>query len=506
MSLLSPVKTLLVVDDEISNLESLERIFTRWSRGTPGPGGGVASAAGGLGAAEDYAPAPVRDLQVLTTRDGKEALDLLRKQRIDVVLSDLMMPGMSGQDLLKAARKISPETEVILMTAYGTIETAVEAMKDGAYDFITKPLKRAHILRVVGKALERQSLVAENRALRSQLAAVQKRPIVGQSLAMRRTLDVLTQAAPSQATVLLLGESGTGKELLARHLHEQSPRAARSFVPVNCAALPETILEGELFGYEKGAFTGAVARRDGRFTQADGGTLFLDEIGEIPLHVQVKLLRVLQEGEIEPLGGKLRHIDIRLVAATNKDLRRAVAEGRFREDLYYRLNVIAVHVPPLRERLDDVPLLVDHFLGRFRDKNQKAVSGISRPALDLLMRYQYPGNVRELENAIERAVVLCRQPVIDVDDLPYEIRSRGLQVGGEVGGAGPPRLTFPIGTPLEEIERTVIRETLGYTKGDKRLTAQLLGIATRTIYRKLDKTETGGGGPQAAELSDDEEE
>src|SRR6185295_15723200 len=274
-----------------------------------------------------------------------------------------------------AARQISPETEVILMTAYGTVETAVEAMKEGAYDFITKPLKRAHVVRVVEKALEKQALLVENLTLRVQLEQARRRPIVGQSLAMRRTLDVVAQAAPSAATVLLLGESGTGKELLARQIHELSPRAGRPFVPVNCSAIPETILEAELFGYEKGSFTGAVARRDGRFAHADGGTLFLDEIGEIPLGVQVKLLRVLQEGEIERLGGKSHRVDIRLLAATNKDLRRAVAEGRFREDLFYRLNVIAVTVPPLRDRRDDIPLLVDHFLQRFREKNAKTVTG-----------------------------------------------------------------------------------------------------------------------------------
>ena len=502
LSMSLPSKTLLVVDDEVSNVESLERIFTRWSRPTSTPGTSIS------GGAEDFAPSPGRELTVLTARDGRYALEILRKQRVDVILTDLMMPGMSGLDLLKAARKLSPETEVVLMTAYGTIETAVEAMKDGAYDFITKPLKRAHLLRVVGKALERQSLIAENRALRTQLAAAQKRQIIGQSLAIRRTLDVLSQAASSVATVLLLGESGTGKELLARHLHDQSPRAGRAFVPVNCAALPETILEGELFGYEKGAFTGAVSRRDGRFAQADGGTLFLDEIGEIPLHIQVKLLRVLQEGEIEPLGGKLRRIDIRLVAATNRDLRRAVSEGRFREDLYYRLNVIAVHVPPLRERLDDVPLLVEHFLSRFREKNQKTISGVSRPALEMLGRYPYPGNVRELENALERAVVLCRQPIIDIEDLPHDIRSRGLLPGASDFGtstAGPPRVSFPIGTPIDEIERAVIRETLQYTKGDKRLAAQLLGIATRTIYRKLDKSDLLAGGLPDDESEDDGE-
>ncbi len=448
--------TLLVVDDEASNVESLVRIFSR------------------------------EGLDVLTAPDGREALETLRKQRIDVLLTDLMMPGMTGVDLLKAARAVAPETEVILMTAYGTVETAVEAMKEGAYDFITKPLKRAQVVRVVAKALEKQSLLVENRALRVQLETERRRPIVGASLAMRRCLDVVTQAAPSAATVLLLGESGTGKELLARQLHDLSPRAGRPFVPVNCAAIPETILEAELFGYEKGAFTGAVTRRDGRFASADGGTLFLDEIGEIAPSVQVKLLRVLQEGEIERLGGKSQKIDIRLVAATNKDLKRAVAEGRFREDLYYRLNVIAVTVPPLRERADDIPLLVDHFLNRFREKNHKAVTGCTRAALEALCDHPWPGNVRELENAVERAVVLTKSSAIEVDDLPREVVAGRAGAPHALGGRA---LTFEIGTPLEEIELRVIHETLKHTRGDKRLAAQLLGIATRTIYRKLAEPE-----------------
>ncbi len=474
MNLRAAAPTLLVVDDEPSNLESLERIFAR------------------------------EGLTVVIAPDGKEGLELLRKRRIDVCLTDLMMPGVSGVDLLKAARQISPETEVVLMTAYGTVEAAVEAMREGAYDFITKPLKRANVVRVVDKALERHTLVVENRTLRAQLEATRRRAIVGQSLAMRRTMEVVTQAAPSQATVLLLGESGTGKELLARQLHELSPRAARPFVPVNCAAIPESILEAELFGYEKGAFTGATARRDGRFTHADGGTLFLDEIGDIPLAVQVKLLRVLQEGEIERLGGKSQRIDIRLVAATNRDLKRAVAEGRFREDLYYRLNVIAVNVPPLRDRRDDVPLLADHFLSRFREKNGKAISGFTRAALDALAAHHWPGNVRELENAIERAVVLCKGNVIDVTDLPREVRAGASSIEGAEPLGSAHALTFEIGTPLEEIELRVIQETLRYTKGDKRLAAQLLGIATRTIYRKLDP----GGEPMrvgAEEASKDPE-
>jgi two-component system response regulator HydG len=448
----------LVVDDERPIVESLAKIFDRES------------------------------IPVLTATDGASALELLRRHRVSVLLTDLMMPGMSGMDLLKAARTVAPEAEVVLMTAYGTVETAVEAMKEGAYDFVTKPLKRAHIVRIVKNALDKQALVVENRALRAQLDEKRRREIVGTSLAWRRTMDVVMQAAPSEATVLLLGESGTGKELLARAIHDNSPRAGRPLVPVNCAAIPESILEAELFGYEKGAFTGATARREGRLEAARGGTLFLDEIAEIPQHVQVKLLRVLQEGEIERLGGSGRPvaIDVRLVAATNKDLRREVREGRFREDLFYRLNVISVNVPPLRDRRDDIPLLVEHFIQVYRQKNAKAIVGCTRRALELLGAYAWPGNVRELENAVERAVVLTRGSSLGEEDLPREVVSQAPHADptGRV-------LTFPIGTPLEEVERQAIHETLRHTKGDKRLAAQLLGIATRTIYRKLEG-ESGG--------------
>jgi DNA-binding NtrC family response regulator len=462
MTLDRPTPTILVVDDEASNLESLERIFVK------------------------------EGLDVLRAGGGKEALDIVRKRRVDLVLTDLMMPGMTGVDLLKAVKQLSKETEVVVMTAYGSVENAVGAMREGAYDFITKPLKRAQVLAVVGKVIEKLSLVAENRTLKAQLDATRRRPIVGQSLAMRRTFDVVHQAAPSVATVLLLGESGTGKELLARQIHDLSPRAGQPFIAVNCAAIPEGILEGELFGYEKGAFTGAVERRPGRFASADGGTLFLDEIGEIPLAVQVKLLRVLQEGEIERLGGKTHKVDIRLVAATNRDLRKAVREGTFREDLFYRLNVIALTVPPLRDRRDDVPLLVDHFLNRFREKNQKQVGGCTRQAMDACVAYPWPGNVRELENAIERAVVLCKGNVIDVDDLPREVL--GAPTDDDLNRNA---VRFEIGTPLDEIELRMIHETLRHTKGDKRLAAQLLGIATRTIYRKLGEKDSTSVEPEA---------
>jgi two-component system response regulator HydG len=294
-------------------------------------------------------------------------------------------------------------------------------------------------------------------------------------------LDVATQAAPSSATVLILGESGTGKELVARFIHEHSSRSKAPFVAVNCSAIPETILEGELFGHEKGAFTGATARRDGRFARAAGGTLFLDEIGELSPSVQVKLLRVLQEGEYEPVGGDTVRADVRIVAATNKDLRAEVAAGRFREDLFYRLNVIAVTAPPLRARREDIPLLVDHFLGVYCAKNNRPRLDAPREVLAVLSDYSWPGNVRELENVIERAVVLCRAEKLTVDDLPDVVRQ------GE--SVEPSTITFSVGTPLDEVERRLIRETLRHAKSDKSVAAQLLGISTRTIYRKLGELE-----------------
>jgi two-component system, NtrC family, response regulator HydG len=446
--------TLLVVDDEPGVLESVSKIFER------------------------------EGLAVIRAPGGREALDALRRDPVHVVLTDLTMPGMSGMDLLRAARTLAPHAEVILMTAYGTVDGAVEAMKEGAYDFVTKPLKRAHLVRAVDKALEKQSLLRENRALRARLEEREQHPrsLIGQSLPWRRTLETVLQAAPSSATVLLLGESGTGKELLAREIHERSARQKEPFVAVNCAAIPESILEAELFGYERGAFTGAVQRRDGRFALADGGTLFLDEVGEIPPQVQVKLLRVLEEGEIERLGGRSARVDIRLVAATNRDLPQSVRDGRFRDDLYYRLNVIAVRVPPLRERREDIPLLAAHFVRLCAHKNQRPVAGLTREALALMQGYDWPGNVRELENAIERAVVLGKGELIDVPDLPADVR-------GAPRGDG--AMTFPLGTPLEEIERQVIHETLRHAGGDKRRAAQLLGIATRTIYRRLEEPRDG---------------
>ncbi len=456
----TPPATVLVVDDDRANLDSVARIFQR------------------------------EGLETLTAGNGTDALELLRRPEVCVMVTDLMMPGMDGQELLKASRTIRPDVEVVLMTAYGTVETAVAAMKDGAYDFITKPLKRHSLVKAVEKALERHELAAENRALKAKLVemgAPGGRALVGQSPAFRAMMDTIRQAAPSTATVLLLGESGTGKELAARALHEASNRARGPFVAVNCGALPESILEAELFGVERGAFTGAVARREGRFERAHGGTLFLDEVGEMPLTAQVKLLRVLQEGELERLGGtQTVRVDVRIVAATNKDLQREVAEGRFREDLYYRLNVVEIRVPALASRREDIPLLADSFLRRFAAKNGKSLRGFSPEALQVLENYAWPGNVRELEHAVERAVVLARNDVLEVADLPESVRK------GPPGSAS--QLVIPIGTPMEEIERRVIHETLRHTKGDKTLAARLLGIAARTIYRKLEREASESGG------------
>jgi len=411
----------------------------------------------------------------------RTAIEALRQnpQPFPLVLTDLVMPDGSGIDVLVAAKERSSATEVVVMTAHSTVEAAIEAMRRGAYDFVTKPFSPAEIAAIGQKALEKSSIVAENRRLRAQIERLEHdHEALGTSPAMQRIDELVEKIARARTTVLITGESGTGKERVARMLHERSDRAGRPFVVVNCGALPEALMESELFGHEKGAFTGATGKKDGRFARAAGGTLFLDEIGELSPSVQVKLLRVLQEGEFEPLGGHTTKAAVRIVAATNRDLVAEVAAGRFREDLFYRLNVIAITAPPLRARREDIPLLVDHFLGLYCAKNGRPRLRPSPAVLARLMDYAWPGNVRELENVVERAVVLSRSDALSVSDLPEHI--------AESGPSAMSQLAFDIGTPLEEIELRVIRETLRHTKGDKSLAAQLLGISTRTIYRKLD--------------------
>jgi two-component system response regulator HydG len=426
----------------------------------------------------------IEGYEVFLAESGESALDILREKKINVMLSDLKMHKMNGLQLLKASKLIKPEVEVILITAHGTIEKAVGAMKDGAYDFITKPFKKIVIANMIRKAIEKQALVVENKYLQEQLAHSEHdrhADIIGQSDAMCDVIKLAEQVAPSQASVLIQGESGTGKEAIASLIHSIGVRMDKPFVKVSCAALPDTLLESELFGYEKGAFTGAVNQKEGRFELAHNGTLFLDEIGEITPSIQVKLLRVLQEGDFERLGGtRVIKSNVRIISATNVDLANAIKQKKFREDLFYRLNVITIDIPPLRERREDIPLLISHFLNIYQKKNNKRIDGISEEAQDIMIGYQWPGNVREIKNVIERAVVLTQDRVITQKDLPTNISGSRIEDR---------KFSIPFGMPLREIEKKIIIETLKRSKGDKEVTAKLLGITPRTIYRKMNSLE-----------------
>jgi DNA-binding NtrC family response regulator len=421
-----------------------------------------------------------RGFDVLTAGDGESARELFRASPVDVIVTDQKMPGLSGLELLEAVRAIDPEVAVIVVTAYGTIEDAVAAIRAGATDYLTKPLNLDELLHRLGQARDRQRLVVENRELRQALRERHRvEGIIGESGAMQEVLSLVARVAPSDATVLIRGESGTGKELVAKAIHHASRRRDGPLVRVNCAALPETLLEAELFGHDKGAFTGATTARRGRFEAAQGGTLFLDEIGDVPLHLQVKLLRALQEREIERLGSnRPTPVDVRLIAATHRDLERLAREGRFRDDLYYRINVVTITVPPLRERREDIPLLLEHFLATVARANGKTIRGLTREARDLLLRYDYPGNVRELENLVERAVVLTRDDVLDAADLPLTVRAAE---GGE--GLGP----APLPAAVEGLERRMIGEALAQADGVQTRAAELLGISERVLRYKLRK-------------------
>jgi len=418
---------------------------------------------------------------------GEEALDALRTQHIDLIVTDLRLPAIDGLELLRRARAASPHVEVIVMTAFGNVPLAVAAVKEGAYDFLSKPFSRADLERAVARALEHQQLASENRRLRLQLdgrAGAPASRIIGQSETIQRMLALVEQVAPSAANVLIEGESGTGKELVAETLHALSGRAAGPLVKVNCAAIPDTLLEAELFGHEKGAFTGALSRRDGRFATAAGGTLFLDEVATLSMPVQAKLLRVLQDGTFERLGSNaVQRADCRIVAATNVGLKRAVQDGGFRDDLYYRLNVISIRVPPLREREGDVPLLAQQFLADFAAKDHKPIESLSLEALAALSAYDWPGNVRELRHLIERAVVLARGRFIEVEHLTESVL--GAARARVDAAASRAVIEVPVGTPLAEVERLLIDETLRRTGGNRKRAADMLGIAARTVYRKL---------------------
>ncbi len=428
-----------------------------------------------------------RGHHVIVADSGRSGLETLQHHLVDLILTDFRMPDMDGQEVLVAARKTNPEVEVIIMTAYGTVDGAVDAMREGAYHYLEKPVDLDELGKVVDRALERHQLISENRLLKSQLRERARSGgpggsdgIISIDPAMEEVLNTIARAAPSRATVLVHGES-TGKELVARAIHAASPRIDKPFVAVNCAALNENLIESELFGHEKGAYTGADQQRQGRFEQADGGTLFIDEVAEVPTEVQVKLLRVLQERTVERVGGNApQEVDVRLISATHQDLVALVSEGRFREDLFYRLNVVSVQVPPLRERRQDIPLLIDHFLQRYSAENDKQIGELSKEAMDLMMRHPYPGNVRELQNMIERAVVMTRGKVISKIDLPNGVNDAEAESAEEDDSTSLP-------DQVAALERRAIEQALLSVDGVQSRAAQLLGITERNLRYKLKK-------------------
>jgi two-component system response regulator HydG len=415
--------------------------------------------------------------------DGSTAIEKVHEQAFDLILMDIRMIKVSGLEALDEIKAFNPAIPVIIMTAYSSVETAVEALKSGAYDYLTKPLDFDELRLAMERAMDHRQLKEENRLLRESLGNhFDRQNIIGRSPAMVKLLETVAQAAPSEATVLITGESGTGKEMIAGAIHFNSPRKDGPFVKLNCAAITETLLESELFGHERGAFTGAYKRKEGRFRQAHGGSIFLDEISEMSLAMQVKLLRVLQDREITRVGGEdVINVNVRLIAATNKDLLKEIEAGRFREDLFYRLNVVTLKMPPLRERREDVPLLAKHFLETFCQKNRKEMKGFTPQAMDLFLKYDWPGNVRELMNAVERGVVLANSEYLDKKDLPLALKDETIE------GAAPLEQAIPGDLPLEEVEKASILKTLELTGGNKSEAARRLGITRRTLHKKLKK-------------------
>ncbi len=424
--------------------------------------------------------------EVVTAGCRAEALMAIESDDYDVMISDIQLDTESGLDLLRAAKDVSPETVVIMITAFATTETAITAMKEGAYDYVTKPFKVDELRLVVEKALEKKLLTQENRRLRSELRSQTRTrgAMVGTSEAMQQVYDLVAQVADTKTNVLVTGGSGTGKELVAREIHQQSERRDGAFVPVNCGAIPENLLESELFGHVKGAFTGAVQNKEGLFEAADGGTIFLDEIGELPASLQVKLLRVIQEKTIRRVGGNSdRSVDVRVVAATNRDLAEEVTAGRFRDDLYYRLNVIQVSLPGLAQRMEDVPLLIRHFLEKYAAEIDKPVEGFEDDAMQAVLAYDFPGNVRELENMVERAVALTRTPMVTMDCLPPAV----LQGPQQAAAAVLPGPGSSLEEMVNEYERQILREALARAGGVKKRAAALVGVSFRSFRYRLEK-------------------
>jgi len=441
--------TLLVVDDETNIREGLAQLFSM----------------------EGY--------EVRTAKDGIEAKTIVDRDDIDVVITDFKMGRMSGLDLLQYIVSTHPGIPVIILTAHGSVDKAVEAMRQGAFDFIAKPPNTDHLINLVHRALETRELYRTNIELKAEVESQRARSyIIGQAPSIKRIFDLIRKVAPTRASVLITGESGVGKELVADAIHNLSPRKDMPFIKVHCAALAESLLESELFGHEKGAFTGAAARKRGRFEMADGGTLFLDEIGEINQNVQIKILRVLQDRKFERVGGEeTLEVDVRLIAATNRDLKKEITEGRFREDLYYRLNVVNIHVPPLRERREDIPLLAMAFLKEFAEENGKQIEGFDPKARQALYSYDWPGNVRELRNCVESAVVMASGKLVVLDDLPPGPRS----------SAETRVISIPAFSSMEDAERILIAETLALAGGNKSKAAEILKIGRKTLYQKIEQ-------------------
>jgi len=446
--------TILVVDDDHAHRTMLNTLISGWG----------------------YA--------VSEADDGSSAVEKVKETTFDLVLMDVRMVKISGLEALETIKAHNPAIPVIIMTAYSSVETAVEALKQGAHDYLTKPLDFDKLRLTIDRAMEHTRLKEENRLLRETLGhQFDTQNIIGNSPKMIKLLETVAQVAPSEATVLISGESGTGKELIAGAIHFNSLRKKGPFVKINCAAITETLLESELFGHEKGAFTGADRRKEGRFSQAHGGTLLLDEVGEMSLMMQVKLLRALQEREFNRVGGESTiQVDVRVIAATNKNLKDQINEGAFREDLYYRLNVVELEVPPLSDRKEDIPLLTQHFLELFAAKNRKEIKGFTPRAMDNLIRYDWPGNVRELMNAVERGVVLSRSSYLDVPDFPF-MKDSMLQ--NDQDSTTPAKLSMQGDVPLEKIEKTAILKTLEAANGNKSEAARRLGITRKTLHKKL---------------------
>jgi two-component system response regulator HydG len=445
--------TILVVDDDPGHRTTLETIIRSWG------------------------------FRVEVADDGSKAVEKVKERPFDLILMDVRMTMMSGIEALKLIKEYNPAIPILIMTAYSSVESAVEALKAGAYDYLTKPLDFEVLKLSIEKARDHMGLKTENKALKEKLRSeFDLKNIIGKSRPMKDLIDMVAMIAPSEATVLITGQSGTGKELIAKAIHFNSPRKDRALVIVNCAALTETLLESELFGHEKGAFTGADNRREGRFMQADRGTIFLDEIGEMSGLMQAKLLRVIQERELQRVGGDVTiKVDVRILAATNRDLQQEVADGKFREDLYYRLNVVTLNVPPLRDRRDDIALLAQHFLERYAKKNRKRVKGFSPVAMDMLLKYEWPGNVRELENALERAVILLAGDHITEKELPLSIT----QTYSEQSDWMPLQSATNGSLSLVEIEKMAIIAALEEAGGNKSEAARRLGINRKTLHKKL---------------------